>query len=303
MMKKCIFTLCLIMVSGFLSAQSVDRKIIVKMGKSRHLYANLILQNKLPMRGMIESGVPVLVLDSTFLFTHLDDLNISLVESKATLNLAGNKYKCTHITNDTIFVNGLFYKGKTVIANMASKKIDIMYPIHLFGDLNDANSKIMELNISSKYMMPLTRQELELKKSKYKKYPMRNDGYGNMYAIDSELKVASNSKYYYSLEGDFLLDLGNASFLFLLEQHPAYKEFINNSNIELRQGNDNQGRKIPVKGFLAKKCYMADVPFYDVTIAITPQLPKFTTVGVLGLKFFEKFNVIFDFGEKILYLK
>ncbi len=285
-MKKCIFTLCLIMVSGFLSAQSVDRKIIVKMGKSRHLYANLILQNKLPVRGMIESGIPVLVLDSTFVFTHLDDLNISLVELKATLNLAGNKYKCTHITNDTIFVNGLFYKGKTVIANMASKKIDIMYPIHLFGDLNDANSKIMELNISSKYMMPLTRQELELKKSKYKKYPMRNDGYGNMYAIDSELKVASNSKYYYSLEGDFLLDLGNASFLFLLEQHPAYKEFIDNSNIELRQGNDNQGRKMPVKAFLAKKkCYMADMPFYDVTIGITPQLPKFTTVGVLGLKF------------------
>ena len=211
MMKKCIFTLCLIMVSGFLSAQSVDRKITLQKGKSRHLYANLILQNKLPVRGMIESGVPILVMDSTFVFNHLDDLNISLVESKATLNLAGNKYKCTHITNDTIFVNGLFYKGKTVIANIASKKIDIMYPIHLFGDLNDANSKIMELNISSKYMMPLTRQELELKKSKYKKYPMRNDGYGNMYAINSELKVASNSKYYYSLKGDFLLDLGNAS--------------------------------------------------------------------------------------------
>jgi hypothetical protein len=88
-----------------------------------------------------------------------------------------------------------------------------------------------------------------------------------------------------------------------LEQHPAYKEFIDNSNIELRQGNDSKGRKMPVKAFLAKKCYMADVPFYDVTIAITPQLPKFTTVGVLGLKFFEEFNVIFDFGEKILYLK
>lgn len=121
-MKKCIFTLCLIIVSGFLSAQSVDRKIPLKKGKSRHLHANLILQNKLPVRGMIESGVPILVMDSTFVFNHLDDLNISLVESKATLNLAGNKYKCTHITNDTIFVNGLFYKGKTVIANIASKR-------------------------------------------------------------------------------------------------------------------------------------------------------------------------------------
>ena len=99
-MKKCIFTLCLIMVSGFLSAQSVDRKITLQKGKSRHLHANLILQNKLPVRGMIESGVPILVMDSTFVFNHLDDLNISLVESKATLNLAGNKYKCTHITND-----------------------------------------------------------------------------------------------------------------------------------------------------------------------------------------------------------
>lgn len=169
--EEMYFTLCLIIVSGFLSAQSVDRKIPLKKGKSRHLHANLILQNKLPVRGMIESGVPILVMDSTFVFNHLDDLNISLVESKATLNLAGNKYKCTHITNDTIFVNGLFYKGKTVIANIASKKIDIMYPIHLFGDLNDANSKIMELNISSKYMMPLTRQELELKKVNIRNTP------------------------------------------------------------------------------------------------------------------------------------
>ena len=31
-MKKCIFTLCLIMVSGFLSAQSVDRKITLQKG-------------------------------------------------------------------------------------------------------------------------------------------------------------------------------------------------------------------------------------------------------------------------------
>lgn len=46
-----------------------------------------------------------------------------------------------------------------------------MYPIHLFGDLNDANSKIMELNISSKYMMPLTRQELELKKVNIRNTP------------------------------------------------------------------------------------------------------------------------------------
>ncbi len=40
---------------------------------------------------MIESGVPILVMDSTFVFNHLDDLNISLVESKSNFEFSGKQ--------------------------------------------------------------------------------------------------------------------------------------------------------------------------------------------------------------------
>lgn len=310
-MKKSVFTISLMIISVFLSAQSVDinnilisQKVNIRMGQSKHLYADFILQKKFPVKAMIESGIPFLVLDSTFVFNHMKELGISLVESNNVLNLAGNRFVCRYITNDTIYLNNLYYKGKVLITDLTSKGVEVMYPIHTFRNPDDANSQIIELDISSKYITPLTREELKMKKSKYKKFPMRNDGYGEMYAIDSKLEVLSSvSKRYYSLQGDFLLDLGNASFLFLLDQHPKYQEFISNSDFKLQQGRNNQGKLIPVKAFWTSKCYIADKSFSNVTIAITQMLPKFTTVGILGLKFFENFNVIFDFEEKTLYLR
>lgn len=241
-MKKSVFTISLMIISVFLSAQSVDinnilksQKVNIRMGQSKHLYADFILQKKFPVKAMIESGIPFLVLDSTFVFDHMKELSISLVESNNVLNLAGNRFVCRYITNDTIYLNNLYYKGKVLITDLTSKGVEAMYPIHTFRNPDDANSQIIELDISSKYITPLTREELKMKKSKYKKFPMRNDGYGEMYAIDSKLEVLSSaSKRYYSLQGDFLLDLGNASFLFLLDQHPKYQEFISNSDFKLQ---------------------------------------------------------------------
>lgn len=307
MKKKLFFAVYLAVASVCLFAQSTDndssksQRVNISMGSSRHIFGDYILQKKFPVKVMLESGIPYPILDSTFVFTHKDELNISLSESNLTMNFVGKKMKCPYITTDSIFLNNMYYKGQVLIADLGPER-QLMYPIHTFKNLDDADSRIIKLNISEKYIEPLTRKELEQEIKGYDKFPMKNGGYGNMYVMDSKFTILAN-KHYYSMKGEFLLDLGNASFLFLMEQHPSCKTFLENSDIKVQQGRNNKGELIPVKAFWTSECRIASHSFEDVTVAITQSLPKFTSAGVLGLKFFECFSVIFDYDENVVYLR
>jgi hypothetical protein len=298
-------------LSLWITAQNVvndsveNHKIPLEKSKSGHLFATVKLENKLTAHAMLESGIPYLMLDSAYFFSHPKMFDLNLEADAVMMNFSGQRIKCRYTTKDTIHVNDLMYVGKILIGNLQSKNKDLLLPLQKLVNPLDNMTRIYELDMEEGYLLALKRTALKEKTKKHRMYPMTNDGYKKMYAVKLKYKIFLPPLPWkeYSLKGDYLLDLGNASFLFFLAHHPDFKQFIKKAPIKIVQAKNKAGKALPFKGFYAPRNKIGKDLFHGQSIGITPFLTKFTTVGILGLKYFQQFNVVFDFDKKHLYLK
>lgn len=278
------------------------QKVSIQKVASGHLHAEMYIQQKFLCKMMIESGIPFLILDSTFVFNNLEELGFELTPQKGSMNLNGNKVFFYYVTHTDVCIDSQVYKGKTLIGNLAHKHIDAMCPVQHLVNEEDSCSRLVELNIRKNYMAFLTRKELKEKCAKYDEFVLNTDGYMDMYALQTSFDLYEGNRTY-SFSGNYLIDLGNASFLIFMEQGRACKELVNTPGLELKQACNKSGKPIPMRGFIAKKCKLAGRLFMNETIATTGLLTRMDYDGSLGLKFFEHYTVILDFENRKLYLK
>ena len=86
-----------------------------------------------------------------------------------------------------------------------------------------------------------------------------------------------------------------SSLLFLFKQSLAVQNFMkNNPSLKIQKGFDKQGNFI-AEVFELNSMLIGNIKFTNPTIAITHLLPKFTTDGCIGLKFFKQ-SVFFYFS-------
>jgi hypothetical protein len=92
--------------------------------------------------------------------------------------------------------------------------------------------------------------------------------------------------------------------IFLFEQSNTIQEFLQQhaEKIKIHNGYDRQGNII-AKAFIPTAITIGNTPFQNPTIAITKALPKFSTEGCIGLKYFQNHSVIFDFDNKKFYIQ
>ena len=76
---------------------------------------------------------------------------------------------------DTISVNSQIHTGITLIGNLASRGIDMMYPIQSFINPADSGSCIVELDIQNLFMRHITNKELAGIKNKYRELDIKKD--------------------------------------------------------------------------------------------------------------------------------
>lgn len=300
-MKDFILPFLLLVVSG-MQLQAHSDTIAIRKDKGNHLHASMVLQQKQEVRVMLESGIPFPMLDSTFVFNNLKKLGFKPIPSSISMNLNGKRLRCFYEINDTVYLNNSYYKGKTLIANLSSRKIEMMYPIQTFVNSTDSGSCILEMDIEQQFLRFLTKEELQAKKAAYHLFKMEKIEPGEMYIISSSLFIQDTTGHTSSLEGRFLLDLGNSMFLFLLEKTPKTREFLKTSVVKPQRGYSSDGKPSPLQAMVIRRGRFDDINFSDVLIGITPFL-KMNCEGILGIKFFEQFPVIFDFGSRRFYLK
>lgn len=285
-----------------LDAQS-DTIPLIKMN-SGHLSVDVRLQNVIDAKAMLESGIPFPILDSMFVVQNQKKLNVQLVPSEISMNLNGRKMRCYYQTTDTISVNSQIHTGITLIGNLASRGIDMMYPIQSFINPADSGSCIVELDIQNLFMRHITNKELAGIKNKYRELDIKKDELGNMYSLDTELSVRDTMGRNTILNATFIPDLGNVMFLALFESHPDVKSFIHNTNIQLQKGYNSKGQPLPVKVMSVYECtFGKEEKFSNVTFITTPFYTQLKSDGFLGLDFLRRFNVILDFQHNKFYLK
>lgn len=301
-MKNLILPFLLLVASG-MQLQAQSDPITIRKDKGNHLHAWMVLQQKQMVRVMLESGIPFPILDSTFVFNKLEKLGFKLVPSSISMNLNGNKLRCFYEINDTVYLNNHYYKGKTLVANLSPVGIEMMYPIQTFVNGTDSESCILEMDIEKESIRFLTRKELQAKKAEYHLFKMEKIEPGNLYVISSSLSVQDTTGQTSSLEGRFLLDLGNSMFLFLLEKNPKTREFLKTSVVKPQRGYSPDGKPSPMQVMVIPEGqFDKEINFSNVLVGVTPFL-RMNCEGILGVKFFEQFPVIFDFGDQRFYLK
>lgn len=254
---------------------------------------------------LLESGIHVMLIDSLFAFNNLPSLNLDFIrnDKNEKMNLGGKVYTITHKAKGKIHINDhTLYEGEIFVLPGYKSTYEIAIPIQKLYNHSDKKNSIIKLDLTNENLYVLNRKEFKKEEHDYSKVKMNFSNYLNMPAIKTKLRIAEGDKIR-TLSGNFNLDLGNASFVFLFQQNKAVQSFLKtNSDLKLQKAYNKKGMLI-AEATVVKECELCNLKFENSIIAITKALPRFTTEGSIGLKFFEKATVIFDFTQSNFYLK
>lgn len=254
---------------------------------------------------LLESGIHVMLIDSAFAFSNKDLLGLEIVPNrdKESMNLGGHTYDITHKAKGEIRIGrDLSYKGEIFILPNYADGYEVALPIQNLRWQTDRNSRIVALDFDSKTLWMVSRKTVKRETEGFAKMKINTDTYLKMPAVRTTLSILEGGKTR-TLDGNFVLDLGNAAFLFLLHQSKAVQDFrAANPDISLQQARNKKG-DIVAEAVVADSCSLCGLEFGKSVVAITKALPRFTADGDIGLKFFDGSTVIFDFGKSLLYIK
>lgn len=255
---------------------------------------------------LVESGIPALLADSAYVFSSgiLSDMELSVAGEAEKLSLGGRVYKITHKANGTVQIgNSTSYIGEVfVLSNYDYGTYEMAVPVmYLHNDL-DNGSRIVNLNLTNQTLQMMSNASLHSIKADYSKSPMNSDAYLGMVAIETSLMLDDGLKTR-AFSGNFLIDLGNPELLFLIQQNENVQQFLaDNDDMELREARTPSGETVG-QFILTRQCQLCGIAFPSAVVLITKNLPRFTTPGDIGLKFFERIDAILDFDQSVIYMK
>ena len=253
---------------------------------------------------LLESGIHAMLVDSSFVASSgaFPDLKLLPVEDEK-MNLAGRLCRITHKADGVVKISEhTSYRGEVYVLAGFSKGYDLAVPVqNLFNDLDDG-SRIAHLILENNSLQMMSRASMQDMKEKYSRHEMNTETYLGMPAVRTKLSIACDGRMRV-LEANFNIDFGNPELMFLMHQHDDVQKFFNeNKDIELRPARNQRGEKIG-QLIIAERCQLCDFEFVNAVIAMTEKLPRFTTAGNIGLKFFKPLDAIFDFDADSLFLR
>ena len=304
---KNILTVLFTMVVFGVSAQNnLEGETFNLTKQGGHYVFSANINGKASATILVESGIPALLADSAYVFSSgiLSDIELSVAGEAEKLNLGGRVYKITHRANGTVQIgNSTSYIGEVfMLSNYDYGTYEMAVPVmYLHNDL-DNGSRIVNLNLTNQTLQMMSNAWLHSIKTDYSQSPMNSDAYLGMVAVETNLMLDDEMKTR-AFSGNFLIDLGNPELLFLIQQNENVQQFLaDNADMELREARTPSGETVG-QFILTRQCQLCGIAFPSAVVLITKNLPRFTTPGDIGLKFFERIDAILDFDQSVIYMK
>ena len=269
--------------------------------KSGHYAFAVRLNNQLEATALLESGIPAMLVDSAFIFKNLDKAGLELMPGgkNEKMNLGGKLYRITHKVKGKIPVSkDVMYEGDVFVLADYNQPYEVAIPIQNLSLGKKAS--VLFLDLSHNLLKVSARKDFTRRKD-YLKVALNTDTYLNMPAIRTKLMVDIGREST-ALDGNYVIDFGAPSFLFLHGHNANITQWIEENKIELQQGRNREG-KVVAQAFMPRACKVENLDFKNPPIVVTTALPRFTSEGNLGLKFFQDVVAVFDFGKGYCYLK
>ena len=303
---KNIFSLLSILLLGYntIFAQSNGDGSFALKEENGHYYFETQINDKVPAKMMLESGIFVMVMDSIYAFENKEAINLDYVRTDGNekMNLGGKVYDITHKAKGKVGLgNNMEYCGEIFILSGYNTYSGIAIPIQNICNTEDG-SRIIKLDMEKFELRSMSRKQFKSEAEDYTATAINYDSYMGMPAVKTHLDFEKGGKNY-SLPGNYLLDLGNASFVFLMKQSQVVQDFLHdNPDIELKKAYNKKGVLV-AEAIVTEKASLCNRVFEKQVIVITSSLPKFTVEGSVGLKFFEGAVSVFDFDKRKFYTK
>lgn len=304
-MKKIITLLSILSLScSAIFAQSNSDGSFALKKENGHYYFETQINDKVPAKMMIESGIFVMLIDSLYAFGNKDAISLDYVrtEGNEKMNLGGKAYNITYKAKGKIQLgNNMEYSGEIFILSDYNTYSGIAIPIQNICNTEDG-SRIIKLDMEKLELRSMRRKQFKSEAGDYTATDINYDSYMGMPAVKTDLDFEKDGKSY-SLAGNYLLDLGNASFVFLMKQSQAVQNFLHdNPDMELKKAYNKKGVLV-AEAITTEKAGLCNRDLEKQVIAITSVLPKFTVEGSVGLKFFEGAVSVFDFDKQKFYTR
>lgn len=237
-MKNFISFLSIILLScNTIFAQSNSDSSFALKKENGHYYFETQINDKIPAKMMLESGIFVMVMDSLYAFENKEAINLDYVRTQGNekMNLGGKVYNITHKAKGKIQLgNNMEYRGEIFILSEYKAYSGIAIPIQNICNTEDG-SRILKLDMEKQALRSMSRKQFDSESSDYTATNINYDSYMGMPAVKTHLDFEKGGKNY-SLPGNYLLDLGNASFVFLMKQSQIVQDFLHdNPDIELKK--------------------------------------------------------------------
>ena len=300
LLRKSLVILCLFLPLCS-SAQNHEPLKLTKQGAHYVFSANL--NGKAEATILLESGIPAMLVDSAFVFSSgvVSDLELQPTGGKEKMNLGGRIFVITHKAKCAIKITDqISYRGDVFVLSGYTQNHQAAVPVQYLYNDADKGSRIVCLNLSQNSLQMISRASLRKRQKGSTKIKMHTDTYLGMPAVEATLVIESENGQK-QLSGNFNIDFGNPELLFLIQQHADVQQFLaDNSDIQLREARNPRG-DVVAQFMIADQCQLCGKQFYNAVMAITANLPRFTTTGLIGLKFFLSTDAIFDFDNNLMY--
>lgn len=287
-----------------LFAVQVSYAQLIELNKTGgHYVFDMTLNEKAVARVLLETGFNVSIVDSTFFFDNIDVFNFELEPSNAKIGVHTGGSRVILEGNVSLKVNDSFeYRGKMVISPdfFAGKDYNAIIPMQQVYNQKDNGSSILMLDLANEKMNFLTREELGA--INYRKRYKMTSAHRGMPIINTDMVFHYGDKKV-ELSGEYVLDLGNGSVLFMNMRNEIAKKAIKGSDfVKIHEVKDNNTGAIIAEAICPDKGYIAGEMFEYPSIGLTEALTSFTELGLIGLKYFKTKIVVFDFVDGYFYV-
>lgn len=263
-----------------------------------HLYAEVLLQDSVAARAMLESGIAFPLIDSALVWSHPELFRPEKLDSVVRFRMAaGANYVAHYKLAPGLSVSGSRSLCDTYVVDMSGHKGDLLWPLNRFTTDRSGAPGIFGLDIARGRLEPFAEEELP--DDGWASHPMTRDERSGMYCLRGSLALADDCGRSTAEEAELVVDLGNAMLLALFTYKPEVSRFVSRARIPQLEGRTPAGKRLPVlqpDGVTFLDTYT----FRGRPVVLLENRMRLPGHGFLGLGFFERFRVIFDFRHSQL---
>ena len=300
-MRKIIIVMlvCIMPHVAFAQGQiQADSSVVFALHEKEHHYYFDGDIGGTPVKFALDTGSPAMLISEDFYDKHKDVLQLEVKDVVGKkLKIQRPSYNIRYRGRGHLSIGNAIYHGPvTVLSNLKTFYLPIQYLM-----LKWNKTSIVKLDLPSQKMSLLTRRILGNDTIDCNSFPLGKTEKGHFPTIRTHLSIFTEYKTI-QMDGDFIVDTGNANLLYLSERNEEVAKLIEDNSIERHSARNKYGLELS-KGLYADQCAIAGYNFKNKTIGLTDKLKSIEKeAGMIGVGFFIS-PVIFDFNKKKIYIK